>query len=55
MKAKKGGAQNSTQQGFQVEKKWLHPGICTRRDELQEKVADTLWRDKDGYVMYKGQ
>ncbi|KAF8136839.1 hypothetical protein K438DRAFT_1786516 [Mycena galopus ATCC 62051] len=28
---------------------------CRRWDELQEKVADTLWMDKDRYMMYDGQ
>ncbi|KAF8197322.1 hypothetical protein K438DRAFT_1825123, partial [Mycena galopus ATCC 62051] len=54
-KRKEANAQNGTKQGYQTEEKrdyaleyalWTH----RKQDELQKKVSDTLWRDKDGYV-----
>ncbi|KAF8171415.1 hypothetical protein K438DRAFT_2058405 [Mycena galopus ATCC 62051] len=52
-KRKEANAQKGTKQGYQVEEKkdyaleyalWTH----RRQDELQQRVSDTLWRDKDG-------
>ncbi|KAF8205155.1 hypothetical protein K438DRAFT_1757148 [Mycena galopus ATCC 62051] len=59
-KRKEANAQNGTKQGYQTEEKrdyaleyalWTH----RKQDELQKKVSDALWRDKDGYVMHDGQ
>ena len=59
-KRKEANAQKGTKQGYQVEEKkdyaleyelWTH----RRQDELQQKVSDTLWRDKDGYLRQDGQ
>ena len=59
-KRKEANAQKGTKQGYQTEEKrdyaleyalWTH----RKQDELQKKVSDALWRDKDGYVMHDGQ
>ncbi|KAF8187253.1 hypothetical protein K438DRAFT_1014326 [Mycena galopus ATCC 62051] len=59
-KRKEANAQKGTKQGYQVEEKkdyaleyelWTH----RRQDELQQRVSDTLWRDKDGYLRHDGQ
>ncbi|KAF8214764.1 hypothetical protein K438DRAFT_1749852 [Mycena galopus ATCC 62051] len=52
-KRKKANAQKGTKQGYQMEEKRdyaLEYALRTHRkqDELQKKVSDTLWRDKDG-------
>ncbi|KAF8205148.1 hypothetical protein K438DRAFT_2096189 [Mycena galopus ATCC 62051] len=52
-KRKEANAQKGTKQGYQTEEKrdyaleyalWTH----RKQDELQKKVSDALWRDKDG-------
>ncbi|KAF8193183.1 hypothetical protein K438DRAFT_1761889 [Mycena galopus ATCC 62051] len=59
-KRKEANAQKGTKQGYQVEEKkdyaleyalWTH----RRQDKLQQRVSDTLWRDKDGYLRQDGQ
>ncbi|KAF8187091.1 hypothetical protein K438DRAFT_1765224 [Mycena galopus ATCC 62051] len=56
-KRKEANAQKGTKQGYQVEEKkdyaleyalWTH----RRQDELQQRVSDTLWRDKDGWQSF---
>ncbi|KAF8217893.1 hypothetical protein K438DRAFT_1747149 [Mycena galopus ATCC 62051] len=55
-KRKEANVQKGTKQGYQVEEKkdyaleyalWTH----RRQDELQQRVSDTLWRDKDGATL----
>ncbi|KAF8217896.1 hypothetical protein K438DRAFT_1747152 [Mycena galopus ATCC 62051] len=55
IKAKKGQAQKDTPKEKRDYALEYAVWTCRKRDELQEKVADALWRDKDGYVMYNGQ
>ncbi|KAF8209118.1 hypothetical protein K438DRAFT_1754164 [Mycena galopus ATCC 62051] len=55
-KRKEANAQKGTKQGYQMEEKrdyaleyalWTH----RKQDELQKKVSDALWRDKDGGIV----